>query len=325
MEENVIHIAPHLVPKPWGGHHLNIFVEKQFKKFEENIGEIVLISSIDQFPTYISSGKYKGQLFKDYWNHVGLSRYNHITSQKKIFPFLIKILSTSEPLSLQTHPSTQDLKEKFGIDAIGKFESWIILQADKNAKIYFGLKNEYSIQELQNINLLEQPLNIFNQYSPKQGDTYQLEPGIIHGTEGELLIYEIQEPSDYTFRIYDFGRNRELHINEALKVIRKCEPKISTWDTSLNMDIFQTNVIPIAKKVKHTVTSIFEVLTYFGPEARLYGDFGSFNLFWGDTFLLWKDVECFVEINDLSNTGSIASLPLLENEGKLFISSSCEQ
>ena len=317
----IFKISPSFKTKPWGGDHLQQFLSTPN---HENIGEMILLSSIDQFPTYITSGEHKGMLFSDYWKSIGMKQYEQST-HKQAFPFLLKILSTKEPLSLQTHPSGAYLKDKFNRDETGKLEAWIILDTEENAKIYFGLKNEYPTSILKDIETMPNPLSLFNQYTPQIGNSYKIEPGIIHGTEGSILLYEIQEPSDYTFRIYDFNRGRELHIEDALKVIKKVEPIISDWNKPLNVDLFQTNVVHIQQNISYRIEKIFEVLTYFGPEAKLYGEFGEFDVSWGDTFFCWKDLSLSLAIKERSNT-SVSTLPLIsEKEARLFISSSLEQ
>ena len=210
-------IQPFAVPKPWGGRYLNDWQHQESlenrkmreskgtqnpQKPKEPIGELVLVSGLEVFPTYVfpttakstnkpDDSRHEGrQTFLDYWRDEGGRIAVECGSRfgPDYFPLLLKILSTNEPLSLQVHPSTRDLREKFDIEAVGKLESWVVLEADRDAQIFFGFKDEYSEDEWMQIGQRDDPLDLLYLFKPKQGDTFKLEPGLVHGTKGGLLF-----------------------------------------------------------------------------------------------------------------------------------------
>ena len=313
-----ITIKPQLVYKPWGGDHFRSWGEKLP---DEKIGEVVLLSSIKEFQTPVTVQGQQEMTFSEYWDQIG----RHIameqgSSCQEEFPFLIKFLSTQEPLSIQVHPSTDDLRNKFHIDAKGKFESWYVLASDENSKIFFGLKDGYEIKELSNLQGREDPLAIFNQFMPKKGDVFCLEPGLIHGTSGSLLFFEIQQPSDFTYRIYDFGRGRKLHLDEARKVIRKGGARKHNSEEILKTPEFSLEARKMQPGQRYCVETPFKVLTYVGPPSCISGSFGKINLVWGSTLLLWKGTELLFE----GSGGEVASLPsasMNRNEALFLLSS----
>ncbi len=322
--ESCIKIKPFFISKPWGGDHLRIVAKRRSESNEialQDIGEMILLSTIDQFPTYIETGSYAGKKFQEYWEEEGRLIYQRYTDEETtgLFPFLLKVLSTNEPLSIQVHPSKEDLKNNFNIDDNGKFESWIILKADEEATIYLGLKKEYGLKDLGALNQNKNLLSLFNTYYPKQGDIYKLEPGLIHGTKGKLLFFEIQEPSDHTFRIYDFNRKRDLHIEEALKVVKNNSPQVHDWTTSLSCPAFNVNIKKAVHQKIYKTEKPFCVFNYFGPPGKILGDFGEWEIEWGDTFLCWSETDFkFEESTSIPSS----ELPLTKlNEALFFLSS----
>ncbi|MCB1146597.1 MAG: class I mannose-6-phosphate isomerase [Leptospiraceae bacterium] len=265
MKSDILKLAPCRVGKPWGGGHLGVAQETG-----ENIGELVLISDLPQFPVLTESG----QTFRDYW------RINGNTDQ---FPFMIKILSTREPLSLQVHPADEDI-EQLKLTGRGKAEAWVILHAAEDAITYLGMKDYKDRSKiLQSSGNL---LSLCNSVKLKKDDIVILSPGLIHGTQGELLFFEIQQPSDHTFRIDDFGRGRELHLQNAYTVTRNLKPKITTTETSLSSPFFQVDFYNLSPNQKIESNSDLMVLTMIEGSLNLQIDNRDFLLQPFNTFLL---------------------------------------
>ena len=315
-------IKPHIVYKPWGGDHFNSWRDRGRSN---KIGEIVLLSSIKEFKTYIETHDNPPMSFADYWKRTGKYIAKERGSQcGGNFPFLLKFLSTKEPLSIQVHPSTEDLKTIFNIDGNGKFESWFILESKEDSKVFFGLKDKYNKKELLTLNERERPLELFNQFTPQVGDIFCLEPGLIHGTSGSLLFFEIQQPSDFTYRIYDFGRKRKLHLKEAQKVVKKRKPQIHDSSEVLITSEFSLRVKKATSLKDYKVKKPFETLTYVGPPSRLLGSFGMVDLKWGVTVLFWKDMELSFESSsdNLIDGGSFETLGSMNRNEALCLLSS---
>ena len=285
----------------------------------------MLISTINEFKTYITTQDDQRMTFAEYWSQTGKYIAKEFDSRSSAdFPFLLKILSTKEPLSIQVHPSTEDLKKIFNIEAKGKFESWFVLSNEKNSKMFLGLKDGYDAKELFNLKEKENPLDIFNQFTPQVGDIFCLEPGLVHGTLGSLLFFEIQQPSDVTYRIYDFGRGRKLCLEEAQKVVKKRKVQKHSSSEILKTPEFSLEIKKADSMKSYEVKKPFETLTYIGPPSKLLGSFGTIDLAWGSTLLFWKGTEFGFEkslSNLLEEDSPKASDPMNWNEALFLLSS----
>lgn len=207
--------------KVWGG--------KGFKKFRENIDDRIIGESWDvachpNGVSVISNGIYKGMALDELIEEKG--EYLLGTEiPKDNFPLLVKILNTSEKLSVQVHPDDDYALLHEG--QMGKTEIWYILDASEDGHIILGTKDctrEDFIRSIEKKN----PEKCMNKIKVGKGDVFYIQSGLIHSMSGGLTIVEIQQNSDVTYRVYDYGRGRELHIDKALDVIDfNIEPKKS--------------------------------------------------------------------------------------------------
>ena len=130
------------------------------------------------------------------------------------FPLLVKYLKIDDRLSLQIHPDDETAAERHG--CYGKTECWYILDAKSTAKIYLGLNRELTSQELYdrcNNDTIEECMNVV---TPKKGDIIPIVPGTLHSATGGLVAVEIQQASDVTYRVYDWGREREVETKREM-------------------------------------------------------------------------------------------------------------
>ena len=138
------------------------------------------------------------------------------------FPLLIKLLDCARWLSLQVHPNDEQAVALEGPGQFGKTEAWHVLQADEQARLIGGLKPGTSPQDLSTAIQQGTILEWAQYLDAHPGDTIFMPPGTIHALGPGLLIYEIQETSDLTYRVWDWGRpqtgGRELHIQKSLAV-----------------------------------------------------------------------------------------------------------
>lgn len=136
---------------------------------------------------------------------------------KKQLPILIKIIKAEESLSVQVHPGDEfaNLYENDN----GKTECWYILDAEEGASLICGIKDGINKESLKEI--LEEGLiaDYLEEVNIKAGDMIYIPAGTIHAIKGGIKLLEIQQSSDVTYRIYDWGRDREMHIEKALEVI----------------------------------------------------------------------------------------------------------
>jgi mannose-6-phosphate isomerase len=222
--------------RPWGGSALVKELGKRFVECDENGNEVVLgedvligesweLADMGIEDSVVANGWLAGntisELMETYLERiVGEDVYNHYGRQ---FPLLIKFLHINDKLSVQVHPDDVVAAERY--DSLGKTEIWYVMDAQPGAKIYCGFTREITAQEFydrcRNCTI-DQVLNVIE---PKKGDVLFITPGTVHAADGGLLIAEIQESSDMTFRLYDWGREfdpataRKMHVEEAIDVI----------------------------------------------------------------------------------------------------------
>ncbi len=134
------------------------------------------------------------------------------------FPLIVKIIKADENLSVQTHPNDAYARQ-LG-DAFGKEEVWHVLKASKEAKIYLGFKNFMTPESFKDAVKRERFLSHLSTFDAHVGDTYHIPAGVIHALGAGTKVYEASTASERTFRVYDYGRGRELHLDDALKVLR---------------------------------------------------------------------------------------------------------
>ena len=133
-------------------------------------------------------------------------------------PLLVKYLFTSERLSIQVHPNDQQAHER-GLPR-GKSECWYILDADPDATLGLGLKHEVPKDELRSAALDGSIENLMDWRPVRAGDFFMVPPGAIHAIGGGISLLEFQQNSDVTYRLYDYGRPRELHLDDGIAVAR---------------------------------------------------------------------------------------------------------
>ena len=138
--------------------------------------------------------------------------------ERRALPVMIKYLYTSEKLSIQVHPNDQQARAKG--HACGKDEMWVVLDAAPGATIGLGLKREASQRELRQA-MADGTMEQLVDWRPvSRGDVIYNRAGTIHAAGDGLVLLEIQQSADLTYRLYDYGRPRELHIEDGLSVAR---------------------------------------------------------------------------------------------------------
>lgn len=167
------------------------------------------------------AGNTIGELMETYLDRIsGENAYSWFGRQ---FPLLVKFLDIHQKLSVQVHPDDEVAAERY--DSLGKAEIWYIIDAKPEAKIYMGFKRETSAQEFYDACKAGTADSLLNVLHPKPGDAILIKPGTVHAAEGGILVAEIQESSDLTFRLYDWGREndpataRQMHLDEAIDII----------------------------------------------------------------------------------------------------------
>lgn len=197
--------------KIWGGNNLS---KLRNKMLGDKIGESWDIACHKKAKSIVKNGIFKGSTLEELIKQYGPKLLG--TKCLGYFPLLYKIIDTSQNLSIQVHPSDEFAlkKEK----ELGKVESWYILNAQENSYIILGTIecNKEEFKKAINLKTIEKYLN---KIYVKKNDFFYIPSGMVHGLSGGITLIEIQENSDITYRIFDYNRKRELHIDKALEVI----------------------------------------------------------------------------------------------------------
>ena len=281
--------------KIWGGTKINDVLGKDFSPLK-NCGETWEISGVEGNLSRVSDGPLQGMtipeitsIFKE--DFVGKKVYEKYGND---FPLLIKFIDATQDLSIQVHPNDQLAKERH--NSLGKTEMWYVLQADKGAKLISGFNKDTSKEEyleyLNNGKLSE----LLNEESVKAGDAFFLPAGRVHTIGKGLLIAEIQQSSDITYRIYDFdrtdeeGNKRELHTEEALDALDyNVYP-----DYKIQIQKSLNEVVPLAES-EYFQTNLLEFST--GIIREHYNK---------DSFVIYVCIEGEAEITTLGHTAKIS-------------------
>ncbi|MCF8716148.1 class I mannose-6-phosphate isomerase [Joostella atrarenae] len=285
----------------WGGTKLKEVLGKDVKT--ETASESWELSGVEGNVSVVSNGELKGNTLQELIDtykeeFLGKDVYNRFGNK---FPILIKFIDAKLDLSVQLHPNDALAKERH--NSFGKTEMWYVMQADPGSKLIVGfnetLTKETYLEHLKNGKLLE----ILNQEEVTAGDTYFINTGKVHAIGAGILLAEIQQTSDVTYRIYDYerkdkdGNTRELHTEQAVDAIdyqKKDDFKTSyetTYNSSNNMvncDYFVTNYLNVVGTfVKQLVNrDSFTIYICVDGQAQVTVGENSEKLVKGDTILI---------------------------------------
>ena len=296
--------TPILKDRIWGGNKLKTYLNKPI--VSETTGESWEISTVPGDISVVNSGVLKGKNINDiidlYPNEI-LGK-SVIARFGKQFPLLFKFIDAKEDLSIQLHPNDDLAKERH--DSFGKTEMWYVMQADESARLVVGFKKDTTKEEylkhLESKNLVA----LLNESPVKKGDVFFLETGIIHAIGAGVVVAEIQQTSDITYRIYDWdrvdvtGKGRELHTELALEAINytattaKIEytEEVNNSVPVVNCSYFITNIIALQDcfiwKRKKQAFTVF-MCTNGQFEMVVNGEILRYNM--GDTILIPAIIE----------------------------------
>lgn len=212
-------LTPYYRKCVWGGENLRKHLNKTYS--EINIGESFELSCYKNFLCKIENGDFKGTYLKTLVDKYNLDILGFNTNFD-FFPLIIKFLDATSRLSVQVHPSdSYALKNE---SSLGKNELWHVVYAGENSKIVLGLKNNTDTLTLKN-SLKEGSIeNLLNIEKINVGDSIFIPSGTVHALLEDIIVVEVQQSSDVTYRLYDWdrlenGRGRDLHIEDALNVL----------------------------------------------------------------------------------------------------------
>jgi mannose-6-phosphate isomerase len=284
-----IKFNPILKEKIWGGQKLKTLLNKESNSAV--VGESWEISDVEGDTSLVNNGRFKGKSLKQLLELLGpdlIGKKNYKRFGNK-FPLLIKFIDAKEDLSIQLHPNDELASKRH--NSFGKTEMWYVMQADKDANLIVGFNQsvtpELYSKHLENNSLTE----ILNFDKVKEGDAYFIEVGRVHAIGAGVLLAEIQQTSDITYRVYDWdrvdddGNSRELHNDLAIDAI------------NFNMeDDFRVSYNKTKDKSSKMISCPYFITNYLHVNTTLNRE----NTF--DSFIIYMCVEGEVEISANSHS-----------------------
>jgi Phosphomannose isomerase len=199
--------------KIWGGRNLELFRDKLP---DGDIGESWDVACHCHGISVVKNGEFKGKKLDELINLKG-SKLIGTKISKESFPLLIKLINAKDKLSVQVHPEDKYAMETEG--EMGKTEVWYVVEAFEGANLVVGTKEGCTKEQFKKA-IEEGKLETYmNKIPVKKGDVYFVKSGLIHAIGKGVIIAEIQQNSDTTYRVYDYNRGRELHVEKALDVV----------------------------------------------------------------------------------------------------------
>ena len=228
---------------------------------------------------------------------VGDNIYEYFGNQ---FPLLIKYLNVEGRLSVQVHPTDEVAAERY--DCLGKSEFWYVVDAKPDAKVYMGLNRDSSAAEFYEKCHDGSIVDLMNVYHPKPGDCFYIKAGTVHAAEGGIVIAEIQENSDATLRLYDWGfennpaTRREMHLDEAIdcidyekyKASELFRPAAEARGVVCDCRWFTISILPLRERYEADPDKFNSFVLYMctSGAATLTWDGGKEEIAAGDTVLI---------------------------------------
>ena len=211
----------------WGGTRLKTDFDKETDL--KIVAESWEVSCHKDGPSVIDGGEMDGQTLQQLITQKGADALGSRCEKFESFPILIKLIDAKDNLSVQVHPDNEyalRVEKEYG-----KTEMWYIVDCDEGAELLYGFKKETSKDEFRQRIEDNTLLDVVNAVKVKKGDVFFIDAGTLHAIGKGILIAEIQQNSNTTYRIYDFGRvgadgkPRELHIDKAVEVTELSPPK----------------------------------------------------------------------------------------------------
>lgn len=207
----------------WGGKRLCAY--KGLAQMAEPIGESWEVSAVPSSTSIVSNGVFKGRdlisVIAEYPEAILGKAVNERYHGK--LPLLVKFIDAKQDLSIQVHPNDEMAQREHG--KMGKSEMWYVIRADEGAHLYAGFKTEISPEEYERRVADGSIVEVLADHRVKAGDVFYLPAGRVHAICGGILLAEVQQSSDVTYRIYDYnrpgmdGKPRELHTELAARAL----------------------------------------------------------------------------------------------------------
>ncbi|MBQ0786541.1 MAG: class I mannose-6-phosphate isomerase [Oceanihabitans sp.] len=302
-----IKFEPILKEKIWGGQKLKELLNKESDL--PNIGESWEISGVEKDISIVSNGALKGKTLNELLDIykadlIGKKNYRVFGNR---FPLLIKFIDAKKDLSIQLHPNDALAAKRH--NSFGKTEMWYVLQAEADANLMVGFNQEMTPEKYVKHVASKTLPEVLNFDKVKEGDSYFIEVGRVHAIGAGVLIAEIQQTSDITYRIYDWdrvddkGNLRELHNDLAIDAIdfqlqddfRVPYSKVENEENKmLHCPYFTTNYLEITKTIqKENKVDSFIIYICVSGEAEIETAQTTQKITKGETVLLPAAIKTY--------------------------------
>ncbi|HAF75741.1 MAG TPA: mannose-6-phosphate isomerase [Maribacter sp.] len=292
---------PILKERLWGGTKLK---EVFGKPIESDItGESWELSTVPGDISVVTNGSLEGKSLQELIDSNGEELLGKSVVERfgKEFPILIKFIDAKQDLSIQLHPNDALAKERH--NSFGKTEMWYIMDADPKAELIVGFNKDVTKEEYAESVANDTLLDLLNYEQVKEGDTFFINTGKIHAIGAGVMLAEIQQTSDVTYRVFDFNRKdkdgnlRELHTDLALDAVdyeKKDDFKVSysqeknEVNTMVDCPYFKTNFIELTENLELDTVNrdSFTIFMCVGGEAKISTAEGEVAIKSGETALL---------------------------------------
>lgn len=286
LDSSIIKLEPAFKDYLWGGTKLKDIYHK--KCDYDIVAESWELSAHKDGQSTVASGRFKGMLFGDYLKKIGREALGWKSQAFERFPILVKIIDAKQSLSIQVHPDDEfALREE---NEYGKNEMWHIMDCEPGAFIYYGVNRSLNKEELRRRVENNTVLEVLNKIEVHKGDTFFVDAGTIHAIGAGILLCEIQQNSNCTYRLYDYDRRdkygnpRELHLEKAQEVSNLNSREIQSVDASEKMTVCN------------------------GYEEEILGSCKYFES---------KKYQVYTEIEFAMNDASFCSIIIIEGEGMI--------
>lgn len=282
----MVKLSPFVADNIWGGTRL--ITEYGIKTDKDPAAEAWVLSCHPAGPSTILNGEFAGKTLQEIYL-ADKSICGKKGEKYEFFPLLIKFIDAKRDLSIQVHPDDEYAMRVEG--EYGKTEAWYILDCEPGDELILGFNRNVTVDEFKKAAQSDEMMSICNRVKVKKGDVFFIESGTMHAICKGILLAEVQQNSNTTYRIYDYGRlgkdgkPRELHVDKAADVTKLCPPSIP--DSSKR----ETEKFDNATRSKLTSCDLFTMY-----ELSIDGDYSSVS-----------DADSFVSLLCLEGSGEVKS------------------
>ena len=251
-------LTPPLKHYLWGGDKLK--TQFNIKTDKDIVAESWVLSCHKDGENIIENGRYAGKTLSSYIKAVGTDILGTNCKDKSCFPVLIKLIDARDNLSLQVHPDDEYSYKNEGEP--GKTEMWYIIDCEEDAEIIYGFKNKISKNEFESRIENNTLINFVNKVKVKKGDVFFIKSGTLHAIGKGIVLAEVQQNSNTTYRVYDYervdsdGKQRPLHIEKAIDVIDLLPSILYPAEQFIQYDDYKTRQLASCEYFKTYLYSV---------------------------------------------------------------------